>query len=87
MGLIGDAPVPGQELVDALGRMIGETGKDVGEPGAGIDVVELGGFDQGVDGGGARGAGIGAGEGPVVAADGDAAQCPLGGSRGKPTSF
>jgi hypothetical protein len=45
----------------------------------GIDVVELGGLDQGVDGCGAAAAGVGSGEGPVVAADSNAAQRPLGG--------
>ena len=59
--------------------MILQAGQHVGEPGLRIDVVELGGLDQGVDGGGAPAAGVGAGEGPVVAADGDAAQRPLGG--------
>jgi len=44
-----------------------------------FSVVELGRLDQGVDGGGPASAGIGAGEGPVVAADGDAAESPLGG--------
>ena len=33
--------------------MIGDAGEDVAEVGLGIDVVELGGLDQGVDGGGA----------------------------------
>jgi hypothetical protein len=37
-------PIPRQELVDALGRMIVEAGQDVGEPGLRIDVVELGGL-------------------------------------------
>src|SRR5579862_1786985 len=46
-------PVPGQELVDALGRMGSEPGEDVAQPRLGIDVVELGGLDQGVDGSGA----------------------------------
>jgi hypothetical protein len=50
----------------------------IGEPGQGIDVVELGGLDQRVDCSGAAAAGIGAVEGPVVTSDGEAAQCPLG---------
>jgi hypothetical protein len=36
--------MPGQELVDALGRMGGEAREHVGEPGARIDVVELAGL-------------------------------------------
>jgi hypothetical protein len=45
-------PVPGQRLIDALGPMILQARQHVGEPGQRICVVELGGFDQGVDGGG-----------------------------------
>jgi len=37
-------------------RMVGEAGEKVGEPGTGIDVIELGGLDQGVDGGSATAA-------------------------------
>lgn len=72
-------PVPRKQLVDALGGVVLQAPKDVGEPGAGIDVVELTGLDQGVDRGGAAAAGVGAGEGPVLAADGDAAHGALGG--------
>ena len=46
-------PVPGQELVDSLGRMGSEPGEDVAQPRLGIDVVELGGLGQAVDGSGA----------------------------------
>ena len=31
--------------------MVGDAREDIGEPGAGIDVVELAGFDQRIDGG------------------------------------
>jgi len=34
-------PVPGQQLVDAAGGVAGKAGEDVGEPGAGIDAVQL----------------------------------------------
>jgi hypothetical protein len=37
-------PVPGQELVDALGGMILQAGEDVSEPSLRIDVVGLGGL-------------------------------------------
>jgi hypothetical protein len=47
--------------------VIGQAGKDVGEPGLRIDAVQLLGFDQGVHRGRAFAAAIGAGEGPVVA--------------------
>jgi hypothetical protein len=46
-------PGPGQELGDAVGRMVREPGEDIGEPGVGIDVVELEGLDQRIDGCGA----------------------------------
>ena len=37
-------PVPGQQLGDALGGVIGEAGEDVGEPGARVDIFELAGL-------------------------------------------
>jgi hypothetical protein len=37
-------PVPGQQLGDALGRMILQARQHVGQPGLRIDVVELGGL-------------------------------------------
>jgi hypothetical protein len=43
------APVPRQELVDAPCGMIRQAGQHVGEPSLRIDVVELGGGDEGVD--------------------------------------
>lgn len=41
------------EVLDALGGMTRQTGQYVCERGLGIDVVELGGSDDGVDGRGA----------------------------------
>jgi hypothetical protein len=40
-------PMPGEELVDPGGRVIGDVAQHVGEPGLRVDVVELGGGDQG----------------------------------------
>ena len=40
-------PVPGQELVQAGLRHLGDAIEDIGEPGLGVDVVELGRADQG----------------------------------------
>ena len=37
------APVPGQELVETGGWVIADPGEHVGEPSAGIDVIEPGG--------------------------------------------
>jgi hypothetical protein len=50
LGLV-SLPVPRQQLVDPLGRIIGDAGEDVGESCPRIDIVELAGFDQRVDGG------------------------------------
>jgi hypothetical protein len=52
-GAILRAPVPGQQVGDPLGGMIGQSGQDISEPCLRIDVVDLGGFDEGIDGGGA----------------------------------
>ncbi len=51
--------------------MIGDAGEDVGEPGLGVDVIELAGFDEGVDRGRAPAAGVRAAKGPVAASDGN----------------
>jgi len=37
-------PIPRQQFVDPSDRMVGQLGEHVGEPGARIDVVELGGL-------------------------------------------
>jgi hypothetical protein len=66
LGVAEQLPVPGQEFVEALGRVILQVGQHVGQPGKRIDVVELGGLDQGVDRGGAPAALVGAGERPVA---------------------
>ena len=63
-------PVPGQQFGDAPGRVILQARQHIDQPSLRIDVVELGGLDQRVDGRGAPTAGIEAGEGPVVAAIG-----------------
>ena len=67
-------PSPGRELVDLLCRVSGEAGEHVGEPGLRIDAVELGGLDEGVDGGCPLATVVGAGEQPVLAAERDAAE-------------
>jgi hypothetical protein len=46
-------PIPRQEFVYALGGMIREAGQHVGKPSLRIDVVELGGGDEGIDRSGA----------------------------------
>src|SRR6266851_9719367 len=54
----------------APGGVIREAGQHIGKPGLRIDVVELGGGDEGVDGRGAPAALIGAGEGPISSSHG-----------------
>ena len=73
------APIPGQKLVDTVGRMIGQPSEDVGKPGVQIDVVELRGRDECVDTSRPAGTFVGAGEGPVAAADRDGTQLAFGG--------
>ena len=58
--------------------MVGDAGEQVGNVELRVASVELGAFDQRVHGGGAAATGIGAGEQPVLAADRDATQGPLG---------
>src|SRR4249920_213327 len=55
------APVPGQKLIQPLDSMIVDAREHVGEPGLRINAVELGGSDEGIDGGSAPAALIGAG--------------------------
>ena len=76
-------PVPGQKLVEVPGRMVCDPGQHVGEPGLRIDVVHLGGDDQGVHDRGPVAAAIGAGEQPGLPPERDAAQGPLGGVVGQ----
>ena len=49
--------------------MIGDARDDVGEPGLGVDAVEAGGLDQGVEDGGAPAAGVGTGEEIVLSSE------------------
>ena len=63
--------MPGQELIQLGSRMIIDPAEHIGEPSLRIDVVELGGLDQGEHRSGALAAPIGAGEEPSSAADGN----------------
>jgi hypothetical protein len=77
-GEILSVPIPGQELVNALGGMIGQAREDVGEPGLRIDVVELGGGNQAVDGGRPSATLVGTGERSILSSHSDRAQFTLG---------
>src|SRR5260370_16171520 len=73
------APIPGQKLVDALGRMIWQPGEDVGEAGLPIDIVELRGRDERVDSGRPAATFVRAGECPVAAPQRHGTQLAFGG--------
>ena len=60
-------PVPWEQFGDAVDVVVGDAGQDIAEPGFGIETVELGGFDQGVDGGGTFAAAVRSGEEIVLA--------------------
>ena len=73
-GLVPDGfPVPGQEFVHTGVRQIGDAGEDIGEPGLRIDIVELGGDDEGVHRRGALAPAVGAAEQPRPSAQSDRA--------------
>jgi hypothetical protein len=55
---LGLLPVPGQQLIDSTGAIILQPAEHICEPGARIDVIELTGFDQRVDGSGALAAAV-----------------------------
>jgi hypothetical protein len=59
--------------------MIADLSEHVGKPGAWIDVVQLGGHHERVDGSGALSTAIGAGEQPRLATECDATQRTFGG--------
>ena len=72
-------PVPGQQFGQPVLRDGGDTGEDVGEPGLGIDIVELGGCDQCGDGRCPVRPVVGACEQPGFAAEGKTPEAALGG--------
>jgi hypothetical protein len=59
------SPIPGHEFVDALGKVIR---RHVGKPSLRVDVIEIGGGDEAVDGSRTPAARVGPGEGPFFAA-------------------
>ena len=71
-------PIPGQQFVDPLCGMIKKFRKDVGKPGLGIDVVQLAGFDQCIDGGGPMPSRVRTCESPVGPANGHTPHGALG---------
>jgi hypothetical protein len=59
--------------------MIGDAAQHIGEPGLGIDAVELGSGNQRIDCGCVLAAAIGTGQQPCPAPQGNTAQCALSG--------
>ena len=76
---MGFGPVPRQEFCDAVNRMICDAGEDRADVGLGIDAVELGGLDEGVDDGSPFAAGIRSCEQSVLAAHCDPADAAFSG--------
>ena len=70
--------MPGQKFRHVRCAGVRQSGEDVGEPGLGIDVVQLRGDDQGIHERGAVATALGTGKQPGLAAEGDAAQGPFG---------
>jgi hypothetical protein len=66
LGFLGGFPVPGQQLVDPLGRMIGQARERLGEPGLRIDAVQLAGFNERIDARRPLRAFVRSGEGPIA---------------------
>ena len=66
-------------MVDAIDRVIGDTANHFAQVGFGIEAVELSGFDERIDCGGAYTAGVGSCEQIVLAAQGERSDCALGG--------
>src|SRR3954462_14154130 len=71
-------PGPGQELVQAQGRVVGQPPQDVGQPGVWVNVIEFGRLDQSVDRRCTPPTRVRAGEGPVPPSDGNAPDRSLG---------
>jgi hypothetical protein len=59
-------PVPGEEFVDAIGRMVADAADQIGKIDLRIYAVQLAALDQGVEDRGALAAGVQAKEGPVA---------------------
>ncbi len=70
--------VPRQELLDTVDGMIGDVRQHMLQIGFGIEAVELGRPDEGIEDGGAFASAIGAGEEIVATAHGNPTQGPFG---------
>ena len=75
----GGLPIPGKQLVDLLGGMIGQFGECEGKPRLRIDVIQFARLNERIDGGGAASAFIRSGKGPIASSYGHATQGAFGG--------
>src|SRR6478672_5255219 len=66
-----------------MGRMGGDAGEDVAQPGLRVDAIHLGGDDQAVHRSGALSAAIGSAKQPRLSSQGDPPQPSLGGIVGQ----
>ncbi len=64
LAMLWGLPVPGQQVRHLRSGHVGQSAENVGQPSLGIDVVQLGGDDQGIHQGGALAAALRAGEEP-----------------------
>ena len=63
-GLTVALPFPWEQFREARRRQVPDAGKDIGEPGLGIHVIQPCGHDKGAHGGRPVGAAVGTGEEP-----------------------
>ena len=70
--------MPGKQVIDFGDLVVWDAGEGVGEPGVGIDGVELGRFDQGVGDGGRLAACFGSDEEVVLPPQGDSTHAAFG---------
>lgn len=61
-------PFPRQHFMEAGGRQVCDAGKDIGEPGLGVHVIQPCGHDEGEHDGGPVCAAVGTGEEPCLSA-------------------
>lgn len=78
MGATSELDIPRQQFIDAVGWVTGDARDEAAEICLGVEAAEFGGFDDGVDGGGAVVSAVGAGEGPVFASDGQGTDSAFG---------
>ena len=75
----GAVDIPGQQFGDAVDRVVGDAAEHVTQVGFGIEAVQFGRLDQRVYRCGALAAAIGAGEDPILSAEGEGPDGTLGG--------